>query len=117
MARTKLNSKKSLESLLSLPSFFGYLGKGTKNTAEHIIMNKIFIYSRACLNKDFGVISVRNVSKFKVRANWSRDTFQPMRRRACVYQQTNQNIDPVDQKFSKQRTESDRIEDELAVLV
>ena len=53
MARTKLNSKKSLESLVSLPSFFGYLGKGTKDTAEHVIMNKIFIYARACLNKDF----------------------------------------------------------------
>ena len=38
---------------------------------------------------------VRNIPKFKDRANWSRDTFQPMRRRACVYQQTNQNIAPV----------------------
>ena len=47
----KLNSKKSLESLLSLPSFFGYLGKGTKDTAEHVIMNKIFIYARPCVNK------------------------------------------------------------------
>ena len=35
-----------------------------------------------------------NIPKFKDRANWSRDTFQPMRRRACVYQQTNQNIAP-----------------------
>ena len=37
-------------------------------------------------------LSVRNIPKFKDRANWSRDTFQPMRRRACVYQNTNQNI-------------------------
>ena len=107
VARTKLNSKKSLASLLSLPSFFGCLGKGTKNTAEHVITNKIFIYARACPNKDFvhsgpiGLISVRNVPKFKVRANWSRDTFQPMRRRA----------------WRRTRTESDRIEDELTVLV
>ena len=115
MARTKLNSKKSLESILSLPSFFGYLGKGTKNTAGHVIMNKIFIYARACLNKDFvhsgpiGLLSVRNVPKFKVRANRSRDTFQPMRRRACVYQQTNQNIAPVIKNFQnngRSRTES-----------
>ena len=34
--------------------------------------------------------SVRNIPKFKDRASWSRDTFQPMRRRACVYQQSNQ---------------------------
>ena len=38
------------------------------------------------------VLYVRNIPKFKDRANWSRDTFQPMRGRACVYQQTNQNI-------------------------
>ena len=30
-------------------------------------------------------LPVRNIPKFKDRANWSRDTFQPMRRRACVY--------------------------------
>ena len=54
VARTKrLNSKKSLESFLSLPSILGYLGKETKNTDEHIIMNKIFIYARPCVNKDF----------------------------------------------------------------
>ena len=34
-------------------------------------------------------------------ANWSRDTVQPMRRRACVYQ----NIDPVIKHFSQWRTE------------
>ena len=38
----------------------------------------------------------------------SRDTFQPMRRRACVYQQTNQNIAPVIKNFQnsgRSRTE------------
>ena len=43
--------------------------------------------------------SVRNIPKFKDRANWSRETFQPMRRRACVYQNTNQNIAPVIKNF------------------
>ena len=43
--------------------------------------------------------TVRNIPKFKDRANWSRDTFQPMRGRACVYQQTNQNIAPVIKNF------------------
>ena len=33
--------------------------------------------------------------EFTDRANWSRDTFQPMRRSACVYQQTHPNIAPV----------------------
>ena len=36
--------QKSLESFLSLPSIFGYLGKGTKNTAEHVIL---FTHGRA----------------------------------------------------------------------
>ena len=52
---------------------------------------------------------VRNIPKFKDRANWSRDTFQPMRRRPCVYQQTNQNIAPVIKNFQnngRSRTES-----------
>ena len=38
------------------------------------------------------VSTVRNIPKFKDRANWSRDTFQTMRRRAralVFYQQTN----------------------------
>ena len=43
--------------------------------------------------------TVRNMPKFKDRANWSRDTFQPIRRRACVYLQINQNIAPVNKKF------------------
>ena len=45
------------------------------------------------------LLTVRDIPKFKDRANWSRDTFQPMRRRACVYQQTNQNIAPVIKNF------------------
>ena len=47
MARTKLNSKKSLESFLPLPSIFGYFGKGTKNTAEHVLsyLRKGFVHS------------------------------------------------------------------------
>ena len=52
--------------------------------------------------------TVRNIPKSKDRANWSRDTFQPMRRRACVYQQTNQNIAPVIKNFQnsgRSRTE------------
>ena len=53
--------------------------------------------------------SVRNIPKFKDRANWSRDTFQPMRRRACVYQNTNQ-------KLSQQWTESDRISHRFEAL-
>ena len=32
---------------------FGYLEKETKNTAKHVIMNKIFIYASPCVNKDF----------------------------------------------------------------
>ena len=53
--------------------------------------------------------SVRNIPKFKDRTNRSRDTFQPMRRRACVYQQTNQNVAPVIKNFrnsGRSRTES-----------
>ena len=34
-----------------MPSIFGYLGKETKNTAEHVIMKKIFIYAHPCVNK------------------------------------------------------------------
>ena len=48
-------------------------------------------------------------SRFKDRADWSCDTFQPMRRRACVYQQTNQNIAAVIKYFQnsgRSRTES-----------
>ena len=47
--------------------------------------------------------TVRNIPKFKDRASWSRNTFQPMRRRACVYQQTNQNIAPVLKNFQNNR--------------
>ena len=45
--------KKYLESFSSSPSSFGYLGKETKNPAEHVNMKKIFIYARACVNKEF----------------------------------------------------------------
>ena len=54
------------------------------------------------------LLPVRNIPKFKDRAYWSRDTFQPMRGRACVYQQTNQNIAPVIQNLQnngRSRTE------------
>ena len=53
VATTKLISKNALERFLSLLSIFGYLEKETKNTAEHVIMNKIFIYASPCVNKDF----------------------------------------------------------------
>ena len=49
-AGTKLNSRTTLESFLSLLSIFGYLGKETKNTAKHVIMKKFVIYARACVN-------------------------------------------------------------------
>ena len=52
VARTKLNSKTNLESFSSFPSIFSYLGKETKNTAEHVIIKNIFIYARACVNKE-----------------------------------------------------------------
>ena len=45
------------------------------------------------------ILTVQNIPKFKDRANWSHDTFQPMRRHACVYQQTNQNIASVIKTF------------------
>ena len=54
------------------------------------------------------LLPVRNIPKFKDRANWSRNTFQPMRRHACVYQHTNQNIAPVIKNFhnsGRSRTE------------
>ena len=47
------------------------------------------------------ISSVQNIPKFKDRANWSRDTFQPIRRCACVCQQTNQNIAPVIKNFKR----------------
>ena len=43
--------------------------------------------------------AVRNIPKFKDRASWSHDTFQPMRRHPFVYRQTNQNITPVLKNF------------------
>ena len=46
----------------------------------------------SCSNGEkFVVLSVRNIPKRRDRANWSRDTVQPMRRRAFVYQSA-QNV-------------------------
>ena len=46
----------------------------------------------SCSNGEkFIVLSVRNIPKRRDRANWSRDTVQPMRRRAFVYQSA-QNV-------------------------
>ena len=58
---------------------------------------------------DLVLLPVLNIPKFKERANWSRDTFQPMRRRACAYQNTNQNINMLIKNFhnsGRSRTES-----------
>ena len=76
----------------------------------------VVVRSRRILNS---LLPVRNIPKFKDRANWSCDTFQPMRRRACVYQQTNQNTIKhrcCDQIFSKQRTLSDKISHRFEAL-
>ena len=67
------------------------------------------IFSLLGLNLIVSTLSVRNIPNFKDKANWSRDTFQPMRRHACVYQRTNQNIAPVIKDFHnsrRSRTES-----------
>ena len=59
----------------------------------------------SCPNgENFIVLSVRNIPKRRDRANWSRDTVQPMRRRAFVYQ----NIDQMLKMFSQRRREADR---------
>ena len=60
--------------------------------------------------------TVRNVPKFKDSANQSRDTVQPMRRHAGVYQQTNQNITPVI-KNVQNSGQSRTIKDKLTVVV
>ena len=60
--------------------------------------------------------TVRNVPKFKDSANQSRDTVQPMRRHAGVYQQTNQNITPVINNFQNSG-QSRTVKDELTVVV
>ena len=54
----------------------------------------------------FHGVTFRNIPKFKDRANWSRDTFQPMRRRAFVYRQANKNIAPVIKNFQNRRGKS-----------
>ena len=74
----------------------------------HSYVNFWLVPSRLSVKREVRS-TVRNIPKFKDRANWSRDTFQPMRRRACVYQQTNQNIAPVIKIFQnngQSRTES-----------
>ena len=55
MARTKLNSEKRSRKLFfsHCRQFIWYLAKETKNTTKHIIMKKVFIYARVCVNKDF----------------------------------------------------------------
>ena len=77
---------------------------GDKRTHAQINPPKnCIIYTlRPCLSSVdciLGQWPVQNIPKFKDRASWSCDTFQPMRRRACVYQQTNQNIAPVLKNF------------------
>ena len=59
-ARTKLNSRtSSRKSFIIAGVDFWVLKKKRekKNTAEHVIMNKFFIYARACVNTDQGVKS------------------------------------------------------------
>ena len=68
------------------------------------------------LGRERAHYTVRNIPKFKDRANWSCDTFKPMRRRACVYQQTNQNIAPVIKNFQNNgwsRTEVDSVSEAI----
>ena len=56
------------------------------------------------------ILTVQNIPKFKDRANWLHDTFQPMRRHACVYQQTNQNIASVIKTFQNSgRSETESV--------
>ena len=66
---------------------------GDNNRDDFHCMQMSLVMSMPFIFRD--VSTVRNIPKFKDRANWSRDTFQPMRRRVCVYQQTNQNIAAV----------------------
>ena len=100
------------------------------STTEHITANECIFFLAFFLSFELkqklfrsrflkSASPVRNIPKFKDRANWSCDTFQPMRRRACVYQQTNQNMIKhrcCDQIFSKQRTESDKISHRFEAL-
>ena len=84
---------------------FEKLPRSKENLRPNCVVNTVYAH------KDSSKLTVRNIPKFTDRANWSHDTFQPMIRRA-FYQNTNQNIAPVIKK-----TESDRIKDELTVLV
>ena len=51
-AKTKLIPKKSRKFFIIAVDFW-VLRKRDENTAEHVIMKKIFIYARACVNKEF----------------------------------------------------------------
>ena len=95
--------------------FYMYMHKHLTTTVEPFISIKCCfvcgtVIRNAVVINTFTLcilLPVRNIPKFKDRGNWSRDTFQPVRRRACVYQQTNQNIAPVIKS----------VKDELTVLV
>ena len=67
--------------------------------AWHDITSLIPCMCGSIVVKTLCLWTVRNIPKFKDRANWSHDTFRPMRRHPCVYQQTNQNIAPVIKNF------------------
>ena len=92
--------------------FYYELNKLCNEISENSIFNSQLQFPSCSMVKIKFIrkyLSVRNIPKFKDRANWSCDTFQPMRRRACVYQQTNQNIAAVIKYFQnsgRSRTES-----------
>ena len=65
---------------------FEKLPRSKENFRPNCVVNTSYAH------KDSSKLTVRNIPKFRDRANWSRDAFQPMIRRACVYQNTNQNI-------------------------
>ena len=67
--------------------------------AWHVITSLIPCMCGSVVVKTLCLWTVWNIPKFKDRANWSHDTFRPMRRHPCVYQQTNQNIAPVIKNF------------------
>ena len=71
---------------------FEKLPRSKENLRPNCVVNRVYAH------KDSSKLTVRNIPKFRDRANWSRDTFQPMIKRACVYQNTNQNIAPVIKK-------------------
>ena len=78
---------------LSVPSDIQILSRTSSITTIIFTLMLIIYPGKSILSQ------VQNIPKFKDRANWSRDIFQPMRSRACVYQNTNQNIAPVIKNF------------------